>query len=496
MSDRIKAQLYYLFIFVIIFLGIYIRVLFFSYARPFWNDESALALNVIGRNFFELFLPLDLDQTAPPLFACLSKFFGYFIKQPELAFRFVPLLSSIISILVFFLLCKNFCHNKISNIFALILFTFNYQIVYYSQEFRQYSSDILIFMLILLSYFYFDIKSAKKASLIVLGCLLGVTLWVSYTSVFAVLALAIALTIKNFSDLKNIWKNYLYCFIPFCLFLLLFFALKQNLNNSFYLHIFWHDGFLNWNLSNLPKLINDNLHFYFVNFNNKFFVWLTLIIGSWVLIFRLKYKNYCLIVLSIIFAFLLSYLHIYPLYNRVSLYLSPLLFIVMAMALDLPFCETIKLKWVKNVLIIFLVFVSAFVLLHFCANYFHLLKIKILEKQFYIEATPQLLEIAKSKMKKDDYLYVSSLSSINYHFYRNFYNIDNVIVETFPAYDIEMYKKIFNKLQSGKTYYLMMTHSGDKILEFNNLVNFIQTQQDVEIISDDNYNLLIRFTKR
>lgn len=496
MSDRIKKQLYYLIIFIIILLGIYIRVLFFSYARPFWNDESALAINVIGRNFFELFLPLDLDQTAPPLFACLSKFFGYFIKQSELAFRFVPLLSSIISIPVFFLLCRNFCHNKISNIFALFLFTFNYQIVYYSQEFKQYSSDILIFLLVLLSYFYIDFKSAKKSSLIAFGCVLGVTLWASYTSVFAVLALAFALVIKNFSHLKNIWKNYLYCFVPFGLFLLCFWVFKQNLNNSFYLHIFWHDGFLNWDLSNLSKLINDNLHFYFVNFNNKFFVWLTLIIGSCVLLFRLKNKSYSLIMFSILFAFLLSYLHIYPLYNRVSLYLSPLLFIVMAMAFDLPLEETIKLKWVKKALTVFWGVISAFVFLHFCTNYFHLLKIKILDKQFYIEATPQLLKIAESKMKKDDILYVSAMSSINYRFYSNFYNIDNVILETFPAYDIEMYKKVFNKLQSGRTYYLIMTHSGDKMLEFNNLVNFIQSQRDVEIISDDSYNLLIRFIKR
>ena len=99
-------------------------------------------------------------------------------------------------------------------------------------------------------------------------------------------------------------------------------------------------------------------------------------------------------------------------------------------------------------------------------------------------------------MKKEDYLYVSAMSSINYRFYSNFYDIDNVIVETFPAYDIELYKRVFNKLQSGRTYYLIMTHSGDKMLEFNNLVDFIQSQNDVEIISDESYNLLIRFIKR
>lgn len=496
MSDRIKTQLYYLIIFIIILLGIYIRVLFFSYVRPFWNDESALAINVIGRNFFELFLPLDLNQTAPPLFACLSKFCGYFIKQSEFAFRFVPLLSSIISIPVFFLLCRNFCRNKIGNIFALMLFSFNYQIVYYAQEFKQYSSDILIFMLILLSYFYIDIKTVKKSALIAFGCVFGIALWGSYTSVFAILTLSVALVIKNFDDFKDIWKNYLYCFVPFGVFLSLFWAFKQNLNNSFYLHIFWQDGFLNWNLSNLPKLVNDNLHFYFVNFANKIFIYITLVIGCGGLLFRLKNKSYYLILLSIMFAFLLSYFHIYPLYNRVSLYLSPLLFIVMAMAFDLSVEETIKLKGVKKVLTVFLGVISAFVFLHFCTNYFHLLKIKILDKQFYIEATPQLLKIAEGKMKKEDYLYVSAMSSINYRFYSNFYDIDNVIVETFPAYDIELYRRVFNKLQSGRTYYLIMTHSGDKMLEFNNLVNFIQSQRDVEIISDESYNLLIRFIKR
>ena len=496
MSDRIKTLLYYLIIFVIFLIAVYIRVLYFSYARPFWNDESALALNVIGRDFFELFLPLDFEQTAPPLFLCVSKFFLHYIKQAELALRLFPLICSIISIPVFFLLCKQFCKSKIANIFALILFCFNYWIVYYSQEFKQYSSDILIFMLILLSYFYFDFKSAKKLKLIAFGTLLGLILWFSYTAVFAVLAFAIALIINNFNDLKNIWKNYVFCFAPFNIFLLLFFISKQNLNNSFYLHIFWQDGFLNWNLSNLFKLINNNIHFYFTSFANNLVIYILLVIGCGVLLFNLKNKRYQLLMLCIMFPFLFSYIHIYPLYNRVSLYLLPLLFIVMALPFDITVVKKMNNKYLKQILTTIIVFITVFVFLHFCTNYFHLLKLKIFDKSFYVETTPQLLKVVETKMQKGDYLYVSALSSINYQYYKYHVNIDNVIIETFPVYDIEFYKKVFERLLSGKTYYLIMTHSGDKILEFNNLVNFLQTQRDVEILSDDNYNLLVKFTKK
>ena len=52
MTDRSRKAIYYILALLIAIAGISLRVLYYSYARPFWNDESALAINLVNRSFF------------------------------------------------------------------------------------------------------------------------------------------------------------------------------------------------------------------------------------------------------------------------------------------------------------------------------------------------------------------------------------------------------------------------------------------------------------
>ena len=54
-------------VWIIIGLGIILRLVQYLYNRSLWLDEASLALNVIEKSFSGLLQPLGYDQMAPPL---------------------------------------------------------------------------------------------------------------------------------------------------------------------------------------------------------------------------------------------------------------------------------------------------------------------------------------------------------------------------------------------------------------------------------------------
>lgn len=81
----------------IIGFGILVRLAQYLYNRSLWNDEAALALNIVNRSYFELLQPLNYDQGAPIGFLLVEKLAVQLFGDNEYALRLFPLLSAIIS---------------------------------------------------------------------------------------------------------------------------------------------------------------------------------------------------------------------------------------------------------------------------------------------------------------------------------------------------------------------------------------------------------------
>ena len=87
-----KVNIIFYFTLILFFLfGIYIRTRLYLFKAPLWLDEVMLAQSFIDRNFFEMFLPLDAYQKAPPLFCCLLFLSGKLFGLSELSLRFMGL---------------------------------------------------------------------------------------------------------------------------------------------------------------------------------------------------------------------------------------------------------------------------------------------------------------------------------------------------------------------------------------------------------------------
>ena len=478
MPEEYKKNIYYILTALLLLSGLFLRILFYAYGRPFWNDEAALAINLTDKNFLELFLPLVHEQVTPPLYAIICKFCSLFITKAEYAHRLPALVCGIFSLPLFWILAEKTLNNKIAKIFAVMLFALNYQLIYYSQELKQYSCDVLLFLGILVSYFYLENKNTSKKMLAALSYGYAISMWFSYTSVFAIFIVFLLCCIKKTGVLKR------FTFPALSLVGLVFFV--KNYTTDAALHSFWDNGFISADFSNFAKLIFNNMIFYFTDFNWKLFIVIVFAAGVFYCLKNLKTPNNFILILPATLALGLSYFHIYPMYTRTALYLLPVVFLIMAKTFDFRFFEKKAGAFTAGILtIIFTIFV-------FKTDF-----IQVIQKKYYRETTPQLLALYLEKAKNTDILVIPHLSAINYEYYSKKTNLNNknVIIIKPELYEYDRIKTIYDTLPKA-SYYVLLTHSGDKKLELENLKKYAMSQKNFQISADGFDNALIYFQRQ
>ena len=466
---------YKIFIFIGIAIGVILRILFFSYNRPFWNDECALALNI--KNNWNFFVPLLYNQAAPQLFMYVSKFLYTIFPAKEIALKIIPLLSSIGSLWLFYLLAKKYLTKKISIIIAIFTFSICYPLCYFAQEFKQYSSDVLCFIAILLTYFNIDKYATNKNKIIIYGIICAISIWFSFASIFALSSIFLTLLIFDREKLKKL----IFAIIPTAISLILFYFSNKYLNSSEYLHTYWKEFFITKNLSNLSNLMIFNVKYVFNNILPLLFIISTIIIS---LIKDNKNKNFYLLSFTLITAMLLSYFGIYPFSTRLILYLIPIFILLSVKILD--FIN------IKNILIrSFLFFLIAFYLIMppLLNSYS-----KIIKKNYTSENILYPLITAISLAKDDDIIYISEGNKILYEYYKDYINSNKTIIIEDAAFANEKdYINHLNKLPSGKTYYWILAHNIKKSERVNSVYLWAKQKKNFQIYYDKNLNTLIIF---
>lgn len=461
-------------------IGIFFRIKFFSYLRPFWNDECALALNIANKSFLGLFSSLDYQQATPVLFLVVAKLSFLMIKSAEVALRLPSLICSILSIGVFYVFSKKVLKSKISITFAMILFTLNYQLIYFSQEFKQYSSDVLIFLLILTSYFFVDFDNPKKPKTILANILYASSIWFSHT---AIIALASVFILK----IKDSKKNILYVFSATLISLCTYIFYNASLNSNQYLHLFWQKGFISHNFSNIGSIVSDNLIYYFTDFPNKIIIIILFTLGIFCLVKNIKQNENKILLTPLLLAITLSFCSIYPMYLRTMLYLMPVIFIIIAKPID---CIKIKNEFLKYIIL-------GFIFAHFIICTAKTDLREIIHKNYYRESTLELLKNFSQLSGQNDILVIPYLSSINFEFYKSRIGIKNreILVIKRAMYEENEIAQMLELLPPNHAYYILFTHSGDKPYEYKNLCIAAKKLYKTEIYSDKYYNALIKIQK-
>ena len=187
MNDR-RAEVMRWLCWGIVIMGIAIRLAVYLYNKSLWLDEATLAVNVLNRSFPGLLQRLEFELVSPPLLLVFAKAANGLWGHLEYSLRLLPLMSGCLSLYLFSRLVQRVLPN-VYGLCAISLFSFGLPHVDWATSFKHYALDELAAVLALLAAVGWEGFSAKRR--LVVAATFPWVIWMSYTSSFMLLSLAL-----------------------------------------------------------------------------------------------------------------------------------------------------------------------------------------------------------------------------------------------------------------------------------------------------------------
>lgn len=371
---------YYLFLLIII-LGFFLRLYHYFINRSLWLDEGYLSSSLLRFNYLQLITePLDYQQKAPVGFLLVVKLFLNIFGHNEYGLRFVPLVSGLLSILIFIPVTKYFL-KSIGILVALTILCISPAFVYHSVEIKQYSTELLCS--ILSFYMLIKYKALNHIKAIIIWSLGGAAvLWFSYSAIFITGGIGLGLSIYYLFNKQ--WGIFFKSLIPFITwlisFILLFvFFINKTPDAEWVVNWFrFYGDFmplppkslsdLSWFFTSFYRMLDyplgllwnfidsgSKVHYYAPFIKMPFLPFILLAAGIYYS-FKSSHQDFSVLIVPVILVLLASGLELYPLTERFWLFLTPIFLIFIGTGLE----GLIKIKSLQSIkiIIVFLLLIS------------------------------------------------------------------------------------------------------------------------------------------
>jgi len=396
----------------IIALGCLLRLSLFLQNRSMIVDEANVARNIYERGFHTLLLPLNYQQFAPPGFLWALKFFTNTFGYSEYAFRLYPVLCSICSLILLYYILKHSLKTQVSW-YALLLFATGLFFIRYATEVKQYSSDIMIALSLLLLALKFNLKNVSFPKFILLFGIAGsIAVWCSMPSIFILSALGayyfyLALRDKSWKEMLSI-----ICIVAIWIgqFLIYYNVLLKSQIHSDYLQT-WHSIYFP---ALIPITTAERVHslslygdvFSCLGGDTTLAITFNLLLFFAGLIYLLikDLAKGILLITPIICLYVAAGIHQFTLLPRVVLFIMPIVLIIMTIGLQQLF--NIKFAAIKIILTAIAVI---------CFINFN--EMKYLFKPFEVEDFKGGLNIVQQQNIKGSHFHISFLLNPVYIYY-------------------------------------------------------------------------------
>ena len=325
---------------VIIAIGIILRLLRYAHNPSLWFDESDTAIDIIIRPFSDLINPSpDWSSKYPYGFVLLVKFATQVFGNSEYALRLVPILFGILSVFLFYRVAKNYI-NRPATIVALGLFTILDRLVFESANLKPYTSDLAFALLIFIWVDYIKSKKINMADIALAGLAGAIMVWFSYPALFVLSGVGSCLAVFSLSkkDWARTWNLAIINIMWASSFIAFYFIYIRNLQSNFDMSVedllMWERGFVPFP----PKSLNDIrwiMDNFFEMFNNPAGLTFTglaafaFLLGC-ISLFQRNKEKFFLLISPVLFTLLASILHQYPFKNRLIIFLVPFILLFIA----------------------------------------------------------------------------------------------------------------------------------------------------------------------
>lgn len=165
---------------LVVTLGAVLRVRQWAHGRAFWLDELLLQRAMSQQRISELLAPLGLAQSAPPGWLAVQHAVLGASGSDERAARVLPLLCGIGAVVLTALLARTLLGGPAA-LLATTLVALSPPLISYSAEFKQYSSDVFLVLLVLLLGARVALRRGRPArGWVALAVTGAVTVWFSH----------------------------------------------------------------------------------------------------------------------------------------------------------------------------------------------------------------------------------------------------------------------------------------------------------------------------
>jgi len=409
---------------LIIILGIILRWDQYWLNRSLWLDEAFLAVN-FDKTFLELLQPpLNYSDSiiVPPGFLIITKLIVTLLGNTDFVLRFFPFLCSVISLWLFYQLAKLTISASAIPL-ALFLFAISGNLIYYASDFKQYSSDVTITLILFILAVHLLKSTVTNNKLLLLTIVGTLAVWFSHPAAFVLAAIGSYLGIFylinkqgtlviKFGLISLIWLS---SFLGMYLFIV-----GVNIEASpigEYLVHFWQDGEAFMPSPGSVATLKWIYQSYFKMFNNPgslgitFLAGILFIVGCISLGFQRK-SSLFLLVLPIIIVMVVSFFHYYPFLDRMILFLLPSIYLIIAESI---IQIQITLLAYPNTLIV--TRIAQLILVMGLINF-------PLYQRHYVQEIKPVLEYIQTHKTPADTLYLYHWSEPAFRYYARFYNFN------------------------------------------------------------------------
>lgn len=404
---------------VIVFVGILLQINEYIANRSLWLDELHVANHILSNGLFEI---LTAQNFGYPLgFVMIERVVTYLLGGSEFALRLFPLACGILSVAFFPKITGRFADIN-TTIIGTALFSLSFELIYYATEVKPYTLDILITLILLNMFidFYQDDRVKKHLCKYALwGC---AAILFSTRAILILGGAGVVLLMKFWRDKKTVKAKSL-IFLAACwagTFLLYYtLALRRFLDSH---------NLKEWDVVYAPPppvfsldavawLFSDSLRLLLFPLIYEMALAPFLFIAGLVFLLSKNVEVFGIMTAPILLTAALGFFG-YPLYDRLLLFLMPLLVVIIAFGVNAALAHpAIKYKKVLALCCLFILMSPSLsaTILQFTEKYAH-------------EEVKPVLEVIRKNIRPGDVMYVYYGASPALEYYAGRYQLNNVEV--------------------------------------------------------------------
>ena len=190
---------------IIIFIGIILRLIRYLYNPSLWFDESRNAESILAFSITDYLPPIpDLTTSINIGYILLEKLAVQAFGYSEYSLRSLTILSGIASLFLFYWVAKRYIKPN-AVLIGLGLFAFLDPLIYFSTELKPYMCDMAIALVLFGAAANIQTRKLSPATIVTAGIIGTLAIWISHPSVFVLAGLGITAAVS--SVIKKEWSK-------------------------------------------------------------------------------------------------------------------------------------------------------------------------------------------------------------------------------------------------------------------------------------------------